>query len=246
MTYFRYDELTDARLAALYRFPDGPVLRANMVASADGAAVADGASAGLSGAADKHVFALNRTLADVVLAGAGTVRTEGYQPVRVRELWRHLRDGRAPTPPIAVVTARLNLDPAMPLITAAPPHARTIVITTSRTGKWLRDEIARHADVVIAGDHAVDLAAAVTALRDRGHEHILCEGGPSLLAQLTATGLTDELCLTVGPLLAGPGAPRIVSGAVSGSPAPVPLRLAHVIESESFLLTRYVTSASAT
>ncbi|HLK01397.1 MAG TPA: pyrimidine reductase family protein [Streptosporangiaceae bacterium] len=240
---YSYDRLTDDDLTALYAFPAGPVLRANMVSSADGAAALGGLSAGLSGAADRHVFALNRTLADVILAGAGTVRAEGYKPARVRELWRHLRDGRAPTPPIAVITNRLDLDPAMPLIAAAPPHARTIVITTSRTGSWLRDKIARHADVVVAGDVAVDLHTAVKALHERGHEHVLCEGGPALLGALTDAGLTDELCLTIGPLLAGPGASRIVTGAPT--PAAVPLHLAHVIESDGFLLTRYTTAPPA-
>lgn len=243
MMFHTYATLTDTDLAALYAFPDGPVLRANVVSSADGAAALGGLSAGLSGAADKRVFALNRTLADVILAGAGTVRAEGYKPVRVRELWRHLRDGRAPTPPIAVVTNRLDLDAAMPLIAAAPPHARTIVITTSSTDRGRRDEIARHAEVIIAGDAAVDLPTGIKALQERGHKRVLCEGGPSLLGALTDAGLTDELCLTVGPLLVGPGASRIVTGIPAQ--APVSLHLAHVIESDGFLLTRYTTTPPA-
>ena len=240
--FYGYGDLTDADLARLYGYPDGPVLRANMVQSADGAATADGTSAGLSSPADRHVFALNRTLADVILVGAGTARAEGYKPARTRELWRHLRDGRSPTPPIAVVSGRLDLDPASPLIADSPPHARTIVITAATADPALRAAVARHADVVIAGDRTVDLKSAVQALHDRGLAHILAEGGPHLLAQLTAAGLLDELCLTTGPLLAGPGAPRILTGATAT--APVPLRLAHVVEADGFLLTRYLTEDS--
>jgi len=226
-----YSDLTDADLAALYAYPQGPVLRANMVTSADGAASLDGASAGLSSAADRHVFALLRTLADVILVGAGTARTEHYAPVRIRELWRHLREHRTPTPPIAVITGRMDLDLTSPLFTAAPPHAQTMIITTSRAA------VPEGVDVIRAGEETVDLTQAIQALHDRGYQHILAEGGPGILGQLTSAGLLDELCLTIGPLLAGPGAPRIVTG--PPAPSPVPLSLAHVLEAEGFLLCRY-------
>jgi riboflavin biosynthesis pyrimidine reductase len=231
-------------LAALYAYPDGQWLRANMVSSVDGAASLEGASAPLSSDADRRVFALLRALSDVILAGAATARTERYRPARSHELWRDLRAGRPPTPPIAVVSARLDLDPAAPLIADAPPHARTIVITTAGAPAGRRAELARHADIIVAGDKTVDLKAAVSALAERGHRHMLAEGGPHLLAQLAGAGLMDELCLTIGPLMAGPGASRIVAGAPrSGTgPAapPLPLTLAHVLEDDSFLLCRYI------
>jgi riboflavin biosynthesis pyrimidine reductase len=236
MPVYDYSQLTDADLATLYAYPQIPVLRANMVASADGAATLDGASAGLSSAADRHVFALNRTLADVIFVGAGTARAEHYAPVRIRELWRHLREGRTPTPPIAIITGRLDLDPASPLFTAAPPHARTIVITTERA---LTGADAPPGDVIVAGDTTVDLAAAVDALRGRGYQHILAEGGPSILGELISAGLLDELCLTIGPLLAGPGAPRIVTGSPAPQAQSQPQELAHVIDDSGFLLCRY-------
>src|SRR6266702_2878509 len=121
----------DPDLAALYAYPDGLWLRANMVSSADGAASANGLTAGLSSATDRRVFSLLRTLSDVVVAGAATVRAEKYELAKTRELWRDLRAGRPPTPTIAVVSAQLDLDLSSPLFAAAPPHARTIVITTT-------------------------------------------------------------------------------------------------------------------
>jgi riboflavin biosynthesis pyrimidine reductase len=138
----------------------------------------------------------------------------------------------------AVVSARLDLDPASRLFAAAPPHARTIVITTAQAPPDRRAALAGRADVIVAGDDTVDLDAAVSALADRGHRRMLTEGGPRLLAQFIAAGLLDELCLTVGPLLAGPGASRIVAGALSAAP-PVPLQLAHVLDDSGFLLCRY-------
>jgi riboflavin biosynthesis pyrimidine reductase len=228
----------DPDLPALYAYPDGRWLRANMVSSADGAATLDGASAGLSSDTDRRVFALLRTLSDVILVGAATARAERYKPARTRELWRDLRGGRALTPPIAVVTRQLDLDPDSPLITAAPPDARTIVITTAKAPRDVRAAIEPHADVVIAGQETIDFEAAVNALAERGLRRILAEVGPRLLAQLLEAGLLDELCLTIGPLLAGPGAGRIVAG-TGPATAPVPLNLAHVLADDGFLLCRY-------
>jgi riboflavin biosynthesis pyrimidine reductase len=228
-------------LPALYAYPDGRWLRANMVSSADGAATLKGLTRALSSDTDRRLFALLRTLSDAILVGAATVREEKYKPVRPQELWGHLRDGRPPTPPIAVITRRLDFDADSPLIAAAPPHARTIVITVAQSPADRRAELARHADVIVAGDETVDLRAAVDALAERGHRRLLAEGGPHLLAQFLESGLLDELCLTIGPLMAGPGAPRIVTGPPGTGPAatPLPLTLAHVLEEEGFLFCRY-------
>jgi riboflavin biosynthesis pyrimidine reductase len=231
--------LTEADLAALYAYPDGRWLRANMVSSADGAATLAGASAGLSSDTDRRLFALLRTLSDVILVGAATVRTERYKPARpAPEPWRGLRAGRTPTPPIAVITRSLNLDPDSPLITAAPADARTIVITTERAPADIKAALEPRADVIVAGDEGVDFRAAVAALAERGHRRLLAEGGPHLLGELLAAGLLDELCLTTGPLLAGPGPSRIVTGN-PGSTSALPLDLAHVLAEDGFLFCRY-------
>lgn len=66
-------------IPAAYAYPRDHWLRLNMVSSADGAAWVEGHSEGLSGRADKRIFGVLRGLADVVLAGAATVRTEGYR-----------------------------------------------------------------------------------------------------------------------------------------------------------------------
>jgi riboflavin biosynthesis pyrimidine reductase len=230
--------LRDTDLAELYAYPPGPWLRANMVSSADGAAHLDGMTRGLSSAADRHLFALLRTLADVIVVGAGTVRAERYAPVRQHELWPDLRPGRPPTPPIAVVSARLDLDPSSRLIASAPPSARTIVITTAQAPADRRAALDGPAEVIVAGQETVDVKAAVAALAERGHRRMLAEGGPHLLARIAAAGLLDELCLTIGPVLAGPGADRIVAGSTSVMP-PQMLTLAHVLEDDGFLFCRY-------
>jgi hypothetical protein len=59
---------------------DRPWVMSNMISSIDGAAALDGVSGGLGGPGDKAVFSALRSVADVVLAAAGTVRAERYRP----------------------------------------------------------------------------------------------------------------------------------------------------------------------
>ena len=240
---FAAASLGDADWAALYAYPSGPWLRANMVSSVDGAASLDGVTQGLSSKADRRLFALLRTLADVIVVGAATVRAENYAAVRQHELWPDLRPGRPPTPPIAVITARLDLDPSSRLIATAPAWARTIIITTAQAPADRRAALEGLADVIVAGQDTVDLKAAVAALAERGHRRMLAEGGPHLLAQIAEAGLLDELCLTVSPVLAGPTGNRILAGALPAS-SPQPLALAHVLEDDGYLFCRYTRKAS--
>src|SRR5258708_24486900 len=203
-------------LADLYAYPASetraaPWLRANMVVSADGAAALAGRSGGLSGRADRLVFSVLRSLADVILVGAGTVRVERYRPVVEREIWPALRYGRAPTPPIAVMTRDLSLDPDGPLLAGAPARSRTIVLTTPAAPAARRAAAARHADVVVAGQGALTPAAVIGVLAERGYRRLLTEGGPSLLTQITAAGLLDDLCLTISPVLEVGWAGRILA-----------------------------------
>jgi len=232
-------------LAALYAYPDiaagaAPWLRASMVASVDGAASLGGRSGGLSGDADRLVFSVLRSLADVILVGAGTARAEKYRPVRGSEVWAALRDGRAPVPPIAVVTGKLDLSDDAPLLAGTTGTARTIVLTTEAAPAARRAAVARHADMIVAGRDAVSPTAAVAALAARGYRRVLVEGGPGLLGQITAAGLLDEICVTVSPVLEGGHAGRILAAPQAWPGAATGLSLVHVLEDHGFLLSRYL------
>lgn len=237
-------ELDLPGLAEAYAYPRERWLRANFVASADGAAYVDGLSGGLSSPADKQVFGILRVLANVVLVGAGTARAEEYKPARRRDSLASLRAGRPAAPPIALVTRTLGLNLASPLFTEAPPDARTIVITCAAADDDLRAAAAKVADVIVAGDEAVNLAAALDALRERGLSRVLCEGGPRLFGDLSAAGLVDELCLSLSPMLAGPGANRIIAGSTSNAR---PLALTQVLAADDgFLFCRYAAEEGRT
>lgn len=214
-------------------------LRVNFVASVDGAATDDGASRGLQTPGDNRIFAALRDLADVVVAGAGTVRTEGYRAITVSDRRQAVRAeyGLPKTLPTAVVSRSLRLDPAHDLFVAAPDDARTIVLTCAAADPAVRAGLDQVADVVVCGEQSVDPAAARAALTERGLTRILCEGGPMLFADLARAGVVDELCLSVSPLLTGPGARRIVAGELWSDPRP--LALTGLLEEDGALFCRY-------
>jgi riboflavin biosynthesis pyrimidine reductase len=232
------DELDLLPLAQAYAYPAKSWLRVNFVSSADGSASVDGLSGGLSSAGDKRVFGILRVLADVILVGSGTARSENYKPARARPTLAALREGRPAAAPIALVTGSLNLDLASPLFTEAAPDSRTIVITSAASDPARRAETAKVADVIVAGEQDIDLTRARAALADRGLGRVLCEGGPHLFGDLAAAGQVDELCLTLSPTLAGPGAGRIVAG--PSSPARR-MTLHQALSDEGFLFLRYFT-----
>lgn len=73
-------------------------------------------------------------------------------------------------------------------------------------------------------------------VRRHAGAQILCEGGPHIFGALAAMDAIDELCLTVGPVLAGPGAGRITAGL----PHPLrPMRLIHAIPVDDLVFLRY-------
>jgi riboflavin biosynthesis pyrimidine reductase len=88
----------------------------------------------------------------------------------------------------------------------------------------------------VHGEREVDLAAGLAQLRAGGMAHVLCEGGPHLFGALTAADLVDEVCLTVSPMLAGPGAGRITAGPASDLRG---LALATALVDDGTLLLRY-------
>ena len=215
----RTGEVGPDDLAALYEPPGRPWLRANMVASVDGAVSgADGRSGSLNNDADHAVFDTLRAGCDAILVGAGTARTEGYGPAE------H---------PIVVVSRRgevpekLRDAPAGSVLLAAPASA-----------PWIAEahEVLGDDGVLVVGGDRVEPVRLRDTLIDRGFASILCEGGPSLLGDLLAAGVVDELCRTVVPVLVGGDAGRIVHGPTAG----LDLDLQLLLESDGTLLERWV------
>jgi riboflavin biosynthesis pyrimidine reductase len=229
----------DVDLLDAYAVPtglDAPFVRVNMISSLDGAISVDGRSGALGGNADGRVFTALRTLADVIVVGAGTMRAEGYGPARLDDagVQRRVACGQASQPPIAVVSRAAAFDFATPFFTEAvtPP----VLVTTAARASHLAREAGSRADVLAAGADLVDLPLAVAALGDRGARSVLVEGGPGLNGDLARADAIDELCLTVSPRIVGGEGPRILAGAPIQPP--IEPRVLHVLEEDGFLFVR--------
>ena len=216
-------------------------LRVNFVSAADGAAHAGGLSRGLQTPGDNAVFAALRNLADVVHVGSGTAVAEGYGPIAPSAERKAIRRsyGLREVVPVAVQSRSLSLDPDAELFTEAQPGARTIVLTCAAADAERRRLLKPVADLVDCGDETVEPALARQALEERGLTRILSEGGPSVFADLARHGVVDELCLSITPVLGGPGPGRISAG--KEWPAPLPLTLVGLLEEDGSLFCRYRT-----
>ena len=233
----------DDRLAELYAYPAGLtrcVVRGNMITSLDGGAATDGTSGGLGGAGDRRVFLTLRELADVIVVGAGTARTENYSGAQmsVAQRGNRQRRGQSEVPPIALVTRSGTIDNTLPVLTRT--EVAPLVLTSDTAAADTRARLGAAADVIAcsAADPAeVDPGAMLVALADRGLLRVLCEGGPTLMGTFVEHGLLDELCLTTAPKLVGGAAPRIVAG--SGHVLADMARAHLISDAEGYLYGRY-------
>jgi riboflavin biosynthesis pyrimidine reductase len=208
-----------ATLAGNYTPPLKRWLRINLIASVNGAAAGDdGTSNSLTNRVDRRILGTIRRLADVVLVGAGSVRAEGYVLPR--------------TAPLAIITGKGDLSGHR--IPADVPAGRLMVLCPSRAVAMVTSTLGSATATIIALDDSpepglLDVAEAIAALRERGFESIVCEGGPLLAAQLINHDLVDEVCLTTSPQL---------------SPAPLPV-LSGLSSTRSLQLTQLFSDESS-
>ena len=211
---------------------DRPYLVLNMVTTVDGRATIAGRSGPIGNEADQDLFHALRTRVDAVMVGAGTLRAERYGRLVRKPERREARvsAGLAPDPLAVVVSGRLDLPKDLPLL--HEPEQEVVVATFSKGDvpgpaiSYLRFE-----------GGAVDMRRVLAILRGRGVRSILCEGGPTLNAELLRAGVVDELFLCLAPKLAGePDAPTMVSGVLHEAQE---LKLLSLLESDSHLFTRF-------
>ena len=181
-------------LAQFYAWPQGWWVRALMLHTLDGAYFGpDGGSKSLSNPRDRDVLREVRRLADVVLVGAATIRAERYKPMLTNTV-------------VAIVSPSLDLPWEEPLF-GESTHAPIVFTHSKATSEENNSAAFRLAmqiheqnkvQLVHLDDPAVD---SLTYLREKGHQRIVCEGGPRLLESLFP--FVDELDLTTAPFLVG-------------------------------------------
>ena len=188
---------------------------------------------GLSGYADHRIFGILRSLADVILVGAGTAADEHYRPAqqarsspacgRGAPRRRRSRSSRG----ASTWTRGRSCSRGAAGRPDDRPH--------QRAGPGAAASQSRHADVIVAGTDGVDLRwrhrPRRARLRARAHR-----GRPHLLAEPATGGLLDELCLTVSRCW--PARDPAGSWRATRSFRRPAGHVGHVLEDEGFLLCR--------
>jgi riboflavin biosynthesis pyrimidine reductase len=211
---------------------------ANMVGGLDGSAAIGGRVAALSTEPDAALFLAMRTVADVVLVGAETIRREGYGPLLLpRARAQSRRDqGKPASPRLAVVSRSLDLDWTGRAFTDPALEQPPYVVTCEATDPQRLTRARGAAEVIVAGDDRVDPRLALQELAARGARVVLTEGGPTLLGELVAGGHVDELLLTLSPLMGGDPLPIAVTPTGAHLTG---FTLRHVLQAGSTLFLRY-------
>lgn len=205
------------RLLELYRPPSARFTRLNFIATVSGSAAGpDGTSETLTNPADRRLLGVIRELADIVLIGAQSVRSEGFQLPRTARL--------------AVVTSSGDLSGHR--ITTSVEPGRLLVLAPEGALDRARSTLGVDTAEFVGIAHVDGRLAPgdiLSALHERGHDSIVCEGGPSLAAQLLEAGLLDEVCLSTAPQLGGPALPLLGDRTID----PVRLSLSQLLADEA-------------
>ena len=213
------ENISDADLAELYAAPAGtPWLRVGMVSTVDGSATGDDArTSSINNAADQRVFQALRSIADVIIVGAGTAKAEKYAPT---------------DKPIVLVSRKAQVPESL----QGAPAGSVYLATCSRSdGLASAREILGEEHILELGSHRVDLPLLKATLAERGWTSQLCEGGPHLSRDLVFQGCVDEVAATTVPRLVAGAYPRTTEGA----PVDIALTLTMLLEDEGTLFGRW-------
>jgi riboflavin biosynthesis pyrimidine reductase len=203
-----------------------------MIGAADGRATVDGRAGGLGSAADRGVLRGLRAVADALLVGSRTLVVERYatllDPGHRDE--RRAR-GAEPTPVLATISRRA--DPALFAVPVFGEPDQRIVVCTESVEQPPQAAAQVEFERFPAGE--LSAAACLGRLRKAGAELVVSEGGPTLLRELLAAGLVDDLVLTIAPALVAGGGKAVVEGAAFDPPLALELRSAHCGDDHLFL-----------
>lgn len=162
---------------------------------------------------DRLIMGLLRAVADVVIVGAGTLRsvpqhrwTAQYIYPAFGNAYQQLRTSLdKPIPPLnVIVTARGEVDLDLPVFQSG--EVPVLLVTTMQGEAHIRAERLPPSVQVSALQSAGSLSAQAilqAISRVRQSEVILVEGGPQLLGDFFAEQVLDELFLTLAPQIAG-------------------------------------------
>lgn len=142
--------------------------------------------------------------ADAVMVGIGTVLSDNPSlTVKQKALQRKRLNSGKDENPVRIVADSLAKTPVDADILRKGDGGRVILVSRSAPSGRVDELRASGAAIITAGEHRVDLAAALEQLYDMGVRRLMVEGGGTLNWSLIDQRLVDEIYVYIGNLILG-------------------------------------------
>jgi len=223
---------------------DRPYTYINVAMTADGKIdTFERKGAAISSRRDKERVDQLRAASDGILVGGRTLLDEDPKLTVKSESLRAERVARglAPNPVKIGVATLANLKTESEFLKAGP--ARVVIFTTTQTSRdQLEDLRARGVEVFVHDQPRVDLILMMKTLKKIGIDHLMVEGGGTMIFELIRLGLVDEITAYVAPMVfGGANAPTLADGLGVPREAAIPLQLKEVEKWEDGgVILRYI------
>ena len=188
-----------------------PYVFVNLAMSADGKiSTRERRQVKISGSEDFERVDLIKADADGIMVGIGTVLADNPSLTvkSARRKGERTAAGREENPARIVVDSMARTPVDADILVKG--SGKRIVAVSAAAPAGRVDALKERAEVVVAGEQTVDLAALMEALAGIGIRRLMVEGGGTLIWGLFQAGLVDELRTYVGSVVIG------------GSEAPTP------------------------
>ena len=160
-------------------------------------ALSEGRTLQLSNQETQRLTHQIRSMHDAILVGINTVLSDNPQ------LTVRLIRGENPQPVIVDSCLRFPLDARL----MQDPCVRPIIATSRQAcARKKADLIAAGADVMhlpVTREGRLDLQQLMFALKQRGLQSVMVEGGANIITSVLASGLADQLLVTISPRFVG-------------------------------------------
>jgi diaminohydroxyphosphoribosylaminopyrimidine deaminase / 5-amino-6-(5-phosphoribosylamino)uracil reductase len=179
-----------------------PLVTAKYAMTLDGRmATADGDSQWISSEPSRVWVHQLRDRVDALMVGSGTLLRDN--PQLTTRLAQH---SRPPRSPLRVIVDSLGRTPLGAQVLSRELARGTLIAAVRVPAAWYAEVRARGGEVVLlpaAPDGRVDLTALLQELARRGVNHLLVEGGPTLLGALADVPAIDRIAAFIAPKLIG-------------------------------------------
>ncbi len=194
--------------------PTRPFVFINAAMSADGKiATIKQRQTRISGSLDFDRMDELRSSSDAIMVGIGTVLSDNPSlTVKSPQRREKRRTGGKDETPVRIVVDSLARTPIDADIFKKGNGKRMIAVSESAPQERVK-ELAKHAEIITAGETKVELKRLLTELNVRGINRLMVEGGATLNWGFISQGLVDEIYTFIGNIIIGGKiAPTLVDG----------------------------------